>query len=120
MDVAGSDFDHVIHADRGDRFRVVDMNYPDYAVQQFEDNIAGADLIWFEAHGWAGGMSPAIDVGNFPVDFDGAHPIVNAWSCTTGNYEGNNDNGIAEAFIQSGAGVYIGSTEVSPVSKIPT
>lgn len=117
MDVAGSDFDHVIHADRGDRFRVVDMNYPDYAVQQFEDNIAGADLIWFEAHGWAGGMSPAIDVGNFPVDFDGAHPIVNAWSCTTGNYEGNNDNGIAEAFLQSGAGVYIGSTEVSPVSK---
>jgi hypothetical protein len=117
VNVEGILTDRVIHADRGNSFRVVDMEYPANAIQQFEDNISGADLIWFQAHGWAGGMDPAIHVDNFPVDFGGAHPIVNAWSCTTGDYEGYGDNGIAEAFLKSGAGVYIGSTEVSPVSK---
>jgi len=41
-------------------------------------------------------------------------PVVMAASCLTGNYEGSaNDHGIAEAFLNKGAGVYIGSTEIS-------
>ncbi len=110
-------YDNIIHADRADRLRVVDLHYPDYSVSLFENSIADADLIWFQAHGWAGGMGPAINVENFPVSFSGAHPIVNAWSCTTGHYEGNGDNSIAEAFLKSGAGIYVGATEVSPMSK---
>ncbi len=115
-DVIGT-LDEIFHFDRGNMIHKVDMSYPDNAVQQFEQNIAGVDLIWFQAHGWAGGMDPTIDVSNFPVPFAGSNPIVTAWSCTTGDYEGNGDNGIAEAFLRSGAGVYIGSTEVSPVAK---
>lgn len=109
-------YDSILHADRANRLRVIDLYYPAHSVELFESSIADADLIWFQAHGSASGMDPTIDVNNFPVNFDGAHPIVNAWSCTTGYYEGNNDNGIAEAFLQSGAGIYVGATEVSPMN----
>jgi hypothetical protein len=107
-------YDDIFLFDRGDVLRHVDMNYPDYAISLFEGNLSGVDYISFSGHGNADGISPAINVDNFPVSFAEAHPIVAAWSCLTGYYEGNGDNGIAEAFLQSGAGIYFGSTEVSP------
>ncbi len=113
-DRAGTEIDDIFHFDRSDRLRRVDIFYPANAIHQFKTNIAGVDLIWFNAHGSPSGMDPAISTSDFPVDFSGSHPIVNAWSCSTGDYENDTDNGIAEEFFKSGAGVYIGATEVSP------
>lgn len=48
-----------------------------------------------------------------PSDFGGVNPIVITTSCNTGFYEGNADNGIAEAFLERGAGVYIGATRMT-------
>ena len=111
----GADNDEIVHFDRGDRIRVVDPYYPLNAINLFKTNSKDKDLIWLEAHGSPGGMSPAQTQNNFPANFGTAHPIVTAFSCLTGNYEGNSDNSLAEKYLASGAGIYFGSTEVSPV-----
>ena len=113
--VPGADNDEIVHFDRGDRIRVADPFYPLNAINLFKINSQDKDLIWLEAHGSAGGMDPAQRQWNFPANFGTAHPIVTAFSCNTGNYEGNSDNSLAEKYLASGAGIYFGSTEVSPV-----
>lgn len=114
--VPGADNDEIVQFDRGDRIRVADTYYPLNAINLFKTHSQNKDLIWLEAHGSAGGMNPAQRQWNFPSNFGTAHPIVTAFSCLTGNYEGNDDNSLAEKYLASGAGIYFGSTEVSPVT----
>jgi len=65
------------------------------------------------------------DILTPPITFSNTNPIVIGLACLTGSYEdhvanspcsfnGGDDN-LAEAFLDRGAAVYIGSTEVSPI-----
>jgi hypothetical protein len=51
------------------------------------------------------------DFSLFPDPFDDANPFVYASSCLTGDY--TRGRGLAERFLENGAGLYLGSTEVS-------
>ncbi len=112
--VAGQTYDQVFHVDRGDVLRSVDMDYPNYAVDLLKAAVPGVDLLWFNGHGNADGVGPAFLSSQFPLDFDGSHPIANAWSCLTGNYEGYGQASIVNRFFTDGGGLYTGATEVSP------
>jgi hypothetical protein len=82
-------------------------------LQNIDDQI---DVLAMSGHGNAGSCSPLNrdDINTLSLD---AHPVVFAFSCLTGNYEGAGDNGLAETFLSRGAGVYIGATEVSPTTE---
>ncbi len=114
-----------------DRLYILDGDYTQgwkdryMPVVQAEDG--DLDLFVLAGHGNPGGCAPfdSADIGTLSL----SGPCVFALSCLTGNYEGDwwwydpngvrethsdGDDGFAEAFFDSGAAVYIGSTEVSP------
>ena len=72
---------------------------------------AKPDLIHLNGHGNYNIITQFSPIN--PPNLAGKAPVVFASSCLTGNYEIGNDVGIAETFLQQGAGVYIGSTEDS-------
>jgi hypothetical protein len=88
----------------------------------FTSNIPslGRDLIYYRDHcgafGWGDGTT-VIDTGYFPLDFGERKPFVFACCCQAGRYEALGARGIAEAFLQNEAGVYIGATENSRRSQ---
>jgi hypothetical protein len=116
-----------------DRFYLLDGHYPDgwkgrYMPWIISDESA-IDIFTLIGHGNPTSCSPFETRDIASVNFS-AHPVVFALSCLTGNYEGHwwewtegrpdvrtdhwdGDDGFAEAFFDSGAGVYIGSTQVS-------
>ena len=114
-DVVDDDEEDVIMADRDDYIHLVDMHYPRAAREAFKANTSGQNVLYFSGHGWCQGWAPALSTGNFPLDINSTKPFVYAVSCSTGNYEDLFDNSIAEAFLSTGAAVYIGSTEVSGI-----
>ena len=71
------------------------------------------DFIYYFQHGNPDSMDPLTTWNMGSVSFGTTHPVVLAASCLTGDYV---NGGLAEAFFDQGAGVYIGSTEVSPMS----
>lgn len=84
---------------------------------QVRANIADRDVICYRGHGWerswsAGDVLSTDDFGWLdPVDFGTTNPFAFALACGAGGYAGV--TGIAESFLGHGAGLYIGSTEVS-------
>ncbi|MBM4460388.1 MAG: hypothetical protein FJ011_21940, partial [Chloroflexi bacterium] len=114
-----------------DKLQLLDGHYPDGWRDRYLPPVRGAaasaDIFTMTGHGWNDSCSPFRRDDILGTAFS-AHPVVFALSCLTGNYEGTwskidkegnlvnytrGDNGIAEAFLGSGAAVYIGSTEVS-------
>jgi hypothetical protein len=92
-------------------------DYPGRENETFKSNTSGKDIVYFSGHGSIGGWSPGLyttRTGDFPVDFGGTNPFVFASSCLTGDYSGND---IATKFLDCDAAVYIGATQVSPISK---
>ncbi|MDF1512713.1 MAG: C25 family cysteine peptidase, partial [Anaerolineae bacterium] len=94
------------------------------------------DLVVYQGHGspdgWGSYGTALFDGINAPfmtlpaMDFGSANPLVIGLACLTGAYEDHTantcsydggDSNIAEAFLDKGAGVYIGSTEVSPIGN---
>jgi hypothetical protein len=77
-----------------------------------------ADVIYWSGHGnknvWSDNINSHWDPNPvFPIDFANHNPFVMTSSCLTGNYQLSDreaDN-IAESFLDSGAAVYIGSTQ---------
>ncbi|MGD2039961.1 MAG: C25 family cysteine peptidase [Anaerolineae bacterium] len=75
------------------------------------------DVIYYRDHSgvtsWGDG-STVVDTGDFAgndaLDFGGSKPFVFGCACLSGNFSGGS---LAEAFLQGGAAVYIGATEVS-------
>ena len=98
--------------------------------QEFRDRSGNQDVIFFRDHGGVNCWCPALNRSNFQgTDFDHANPFVFASACLTGCYEDfpdtidstwfdlsstGDNNGIAEAFFDYDASVYIGATQVSP------
>ena len=106
------------------------IHWKDYTTEaQREDafyNAAGnKDLIYIIDHGLPDSIG-ALGTGDIrsKTDFKGTAPVIFGTSCLTGCYENHRnpswqaaDDSIAEAFLDEGAGVYIGSTEVSSISR---
>jgi len=82
----------------------------------FNNSAPNNDVIFFSGHGGVWCWDPGLahwDLAN--TNFGSTNPFVYAASCLTGDYECKNmlDEGIAEAFFDRGAAVYIGSTETA-------
>lgn len=71
----------------------------------------GRDIVYLFAHGNINSLGP-LQVGNLN-GFGTTNPFVLGASCLTGDYV---NGGFVEAMLNSGAGVYIGSTELSPMN----
>ncbi len=100
----------------------------DQKASAFKQSILDQDLICFRGHGnldeWDDiqcglktSSSSWSNPNDFPLDFGQASPAVIALSCLTGNYESGDDYNIAEGFLNSGAVVYIGSTQLAPMKQ---
>ncbi|HUT19809.1 MAG TPA: C25 family cysteine peptidase, partial [Anaerolineae bacterium] len=87
------------------------------AYPEFKARIPGRDMLCFIGHGKPWGWFPGLSDWDL-FSFD-TRPLVYAGACETGDYENITDYGIAERFFDSGAAVYIGATEGSPVSFSP-
>ncbi|RLC94218.1 MAG: hypothetical protein DRI77_11145, partial [Chloroflexi bacterium] len=96
-------------------------NHPGNYLGVLADATPNQDVIMYRGHGNAGvwkkngeGIN-VYDVAS--LDFGSARPFVFALACTTGDYEGNGDYSMADAFLRQGAAVYIGSVETSSRSR---
>ena len=72
------------------------------------------DVYFLTAHGSAQCCGELCGWHLDDVDFGQRHPFVYGSSCSTGHYE---HGGLAERFLERGAGVYLGSTQVSAVTQ---
>jgi hypothetical protein len=107
-----------------DEFTVDQMYGSDYAsdaqrLTQFRNRAQDKDVFYFRDHGSINSWSHTVGTGNFPVNFGNSQPFAFGMACLTGNYEdvSGDDYCIAEAFLDNGAGVYIGATEASSRSR---
>jgi hypothetical protein len=98
-------------------------NPPGKRLKKFRSLALNRDIIFYRDHAgvdvW--GDEGELETDDFPVDFSNTNPFVYASACLAGNYENHRtynggDYNIVEAFFDSGAAVYLGSTEPSPRS----
>jgi hypothetical protein len=99
-----------------DEFTVDLMHGGDYASDavrqtQFTTRTQDKDVLFYRDHGSIGCWSHTICAGDFPVNFGTSHPFAFGSACLSGHFEGSYC--IGEAFLDSGAGVYLGATESS-------
>lgn len=86
--------------------------------EAFLNNVTDRDVIVYVGHGWcnpAEGWANIIttyELRLYGINFGRASPFIFAASCCTGRYEASGDN-FAETMLIKGAGIYIGSTEIS-------
>ncbi|MBN1314848.1 MAG: hypothetical protein JXA42_05250 [Anaerolineales bacterium] len=114
--------DDILVADRANLFLVPDRFHPEKTYSSmFNNDIYNTDLLLYRGHGgttnWhvlrsTGSFDTSLGVKRnyFPIYFNNTAPFVWGLTCLSGNYSGY---GISEAFLDSGAAVYIGATEVS-------
>ncbi|HIE31583.1 MAG TPA: hypothetical protein EYP67_04260, partial [Methanosarcinales archaeon] len=100
--------------------KILWKDYPSYAkmLQRFRAMAIGRDVIMYSDHAGPDEWCDVIYTSDFPVNFGNTNPFVFAFCCLSGRYENHTtynggDYNIAEAFFDSGAAVYIGSTENS-------
>ena len=82
-------------------------------VAPFKGQSPNKDVIFFTGHGSPSGWCDTVGTGDLPASFGSTNPFVFGATCSSGNYDGNNDNSIGEAFFDSGASLYLGATVVS-------
>lgn len=89
-------------------------NTPSYTYV-FTDATPNQDIVYFFGHGNVGSWGPGLSTGLtdvWPLNFNGSNPFVYGTTCLSGGYEENAES-MPEYFFNSGAGAYIGATEVS-------
>jgi hypothetical protein len=91
-------------------------------VQDFTSHMSGRDLVCIQGHGNPDKAGPVQTTHFSSQTFGSANPVVFVGACLSGCYEnhpkyGGGDYNIAEAFFDSGAGVFIGSTELSSIQR---
>lgn len=101
-----------------DEFTVSQMYGSAYATDaarlaEFRTRATDKDILFYRDHGSPNCWSHTVCEWDFPVDFGESHPFAFGSACSTGDYEDGDDVSIAEAFLDEGAGVYIGSVERS-------
>ena len=118
-DVTGHGLVEWLVADQDNHVRVFDTDWVRRVRQDLPGMVKGKDLIYWAGHGNKDLWDAAIDsyrTTQFPMDFDQHNPLIMTSSCLTGNYQdgGTNEHkNIAESFLDSGAAVYIGATQVT-------
>jgi hypothetical protein len=84
---------------------------------EFKAHDADRDVVYYRDHCSSNSWTDVIGIGDFggtdPVDFEDSKPFAFACCCKAGQYEDDDDIGIAETFLEHGAAVYIGATEKS-------
>lgn len=102
----------------GKGFAVNTLHWKDWTatqrVPQFVNRSPNRDVIAFDGHGNVD-VWDALQTGDFPLNFGSTNPFVMAVSCLTGDYESGDDYNIVEAFLDSRAAGYVGSTQLSPI-----
>jgi len=133
----GSGMSEVILASQFGKVLSFDVNQWESRLNAaFPLQVPGNDLLIYSGHGGTAGWGQrgGISSGIFPINFNAHNPFVLSMACLTGNYQeclcfgkgdiGNDNhcpcsnatfehNNIAEKVMASGAGIFIGSTEVS-------
>ena len=120
---SGGARDEILIADQDGRFYYPDMAYIDQGHNAYRAVALDQDVLFFIGHGspdsWAPGLKNydlpfyLTSDPHFPLGLGTSNPVVYGASCLTGNYQSGDDDNIAEAFLDSGAAVYIGAVENS-------
>ena len=79
--------------------------------------VSAKDVIFYADHGGAEVWCNTLGMSHFPLDFGGSNPFVFAAACSTGYYGANTRYTINEAFLNSGAALYLGATSGSYTSS---
>jgi hypothetical protein len=82
----------------------------DERLSELRADVPDRDLLIFRGHGNPTEWYDGLQQNDLPLDFGDSRPLVIALACETGNY---NDGRLAVRFLDSGAGAYIGATEIS-------
>ncbi|HSD84835.1 MAG TPA: C25 family cysteine peptidase, partial [Anaerolineae bacterium] len=81
---------------------------------EFAAHTADRDVWFFRDHGYEDGWSDVLGTsGVLWRDLGSTRPVAFAAACLAGNYEDTDDLNLPDAFMNKGAGAYIGSTEIS-------
>ncbi|MGD8474446.1 MAG: C25 family cysteine peptidase, partial [Anaerolineae bacterium] len=121
---SGGLVDEILIADQdGVNYYYPDIWFLDQGYEAYRDAAPDQDVLFFIGHGtpdsWGPGLRtsglPAYVTINpqFPLDFGDTNPVVYGATCLSGNYQSGDDDNFAEAFLDSGAAVYIGAVENS-------
>ena len=120
---SGGASDEILIADQDGRFYYPDIKYIDQGHNAYSAVAPDQDVLFFLGHGspdsWAPGLKNyqlpfyLTSAPHFPLGLGTTNPVVYGASCLTGNYQSGDDDNIAEAFLDSGAAVYIGAVENS-------
>ncbi|MBN1315864.1 MAG: hypothetical protein JXA42_10365, partial [Anaerolineales bacterium] len=109
--------DEILVADNADYIRLLDTNnWERRWISDIPIHTRNTDVILLSGHGNEGGCCGVNSFGGntFPLDFNGQNPVAMGISCLTGNYQDSNDKqNFPDRMLDSGAAVYIGSTENS-------
>jgi len=126
VDVMGNSLQEILVADPlFDVVQITDPYYHGRMDASFRAMMPGSDIVNYRGHGnttvWSPGLSAQEVAGVNLLNFGGSTPVVLATTCLSGDYQSaKDDRSIAEAFLDSGAAVYIGSTQVSAHSANPS
>ena len=120
---SGGLVDEILIADQDDVYYYPDLLFLDQGYEAYRDAAPDQDVLFFIGHGTPDSWGPGLRTSGlpdyvtinpqFPLDFGDINPVVYGASCQTGDYQSNDDANIAEAFLDSGAAVYIGAVENS-------
>lgn len=111
-------------------YQTISLREANYGLRLFNELCSNSDnqsVIYYRNHGNADGQAWTDVITSYPfttrpisnISFGRTHPLIFACCCCAGQYEHNpnydsgGENGIAEGFFDQGAGIYIGSTEIS-------
>lgn len=99
-------------------FSVDKIHWKDYSgflqrLQQFLNLADDQDVIYFRDHGTSDAWDNTVSSTSLPSNFGNTQPFAFGCACSSGNYETGDDYNLAEAFLDSDASLYIGSTELS-------
>jgi len=122
---SGAGRDELLVAAQTDALYYPDIRFIDQGHNAYGAEAPDQDVLFFIGHGspdsWGPGLAnywlPAYFASSphFPLNFGNSNPVVYGATCQSGNYERGDDDNIAEAFLASGAAVFIGAVENSGV-----
>jgi len=112
----GGDQDDLVLADRDDFIRMIDLSNLSEKGAAFASVVSGADLIVYSGHGEPDGWD-GVKTNRVPnLNLGSVNPFVLGFACLSGSYSSGHDKNFSDAWMANSAGVYVGSTQLSPSS----
>ena len=120
---SGGARDEILIADQDGRFYYPDVQFVDQGHNAYRAVAPDQDVLFFLGHGSPDSWGPGLlnyalpgyltSAPHFPLGLGNTNPVVYGATCLSGNYQSGDDDNIAEAFLDSGAAVFIGAVENS-------